>query len=128
MLLCQVPRPIGITNPPVAAKPVTPGEPLATTPSSMKEGLDPPTPNAPDPSQGTSNSMEAYGDQITPKEKHTVRLGFQNIGGVSTKAGSAKDDYIQHNITKYKFDVIGLAEINVNWSYVKENDRLINRT
>jgi hypothetical protein len=94
MVLCQVPRPIGKTDPPVAMKPVTPGEPLAAVPSSMEEDLDPPMPDAPDPSQGTSNSMEAYGDQITPKEKHTVRLGFQNIGGVSAKAGSAIDDYI----------------------------------
>jgi hypothetical protein len=37
---------------------------------------------------------ESYGDIPPLKQEHTLRVGFQNVGGVSTTRGKAKDDFI----------------------------------
>jgi hypothetical protein len=69
-----------------------------------------------------------FGDQPTIKDGKTLRLGFQNVGGVPTKAGQPKDDFLRAGINKYDFDIMGIAESNVKWDFIPEADRLYNMT
>ncbi|MFN9981474.1 MAG: hypothetical protein ACK53Y_16235, partial [bacterium] len=78
--------------------------------------------------RGNHEQKDFYGTQIRKKEKHILRLGFQNIGGVPTTGGKAKDDFIRAGISTYKFDIFGIAEVNVNWRVIGEGDRNTNRT
>jgi hypothetical protein len=41
------------------------------------------------------------------------RLGFQNVGGVLTKAGQPKDNFLRAGINKYDFGIMGIVETNV---------------
>jgi hypothetical protein len=43
------------------------------------------------------------------KNGNTLRIGFQNIGGVPLEAGKAKDNSIRTGITKFNFDIFGIA-------------------
>ncbi len=71
---------------------------------------------------------ETFGDIITKKETNTLRIGFQNIGGFSTTANRAKDDIICGEISKFEFDIFGMAEINVDWRLSREDEKLYTRT
>ena len=71
---------------------------------------------------------EEFGDIIKNKETNTLRIGFQNIGGFSTTANRAKDDVIRIGISKYDFDIFGMAELNIDWRMSKEDDKLYTRT
>ncbi len=78
------------------------------------------------PEEDTTN--DSFGDIILKKEKNTLRIGFQNIGGVPIQQGKHKDDIIKNGITKLDFDIFGIAEVNVNWTHVSEEHRLVNRS
>jgi hypothetical protein len=52
-----------------------------------------------------------FGDLIHLKQEHTLRIGFQNIGGISATKNKIKDDIIRCGIEKYEFDIFGLAEV-----------------
>jgi hypothetical protein len=39
-----------------------------------------------------------------------------------------KDDFIHSGINKFQFDIMGMAETNVNWNNVPEEDKLYNRS
>ncbi len=69
-----------------------------------------------------------FGDYIQLKQEHTLRLGFQNIGGISAEKNRIKDDIIRCGIEKFDFDIFGMAEVNTNWTYVQEPDRLVHRS
>jgi hypothetical protein len=36
-----------------------------------------------------------FGDKIYVKQTNTLRIGFQNVGGLSTQGGKVKDDAIR---------------------------------
>jgi hypothetical protein len=76
----------------------------------------------------SSNNDEIFGDSISPKRTNTLRLGFQNIGGLPLIRNKHKDDVIRCGISLWKFDIFGIAETNVDWRLVKEEDRLYLRT
>jgi hypothetical protein len=59
---------------------------------------------------------------------NTLRLGFQNIGGLPLIRNKHKDDIIRCGISLWDFDIFGIAETNVDWRLVKEEDRLYLRT
>jgi hypothetical protein len=69
-----------------------------------------------------------FGDYIQLKQEHTLCIGFQNIGGIPAKKNRIKDDIIRCGIEKFDFDIFGLAEVNTNWTYVQESDRLVHRS
>ncbi len=71
---------------------------------------------------------DRYGDDINRKEVNVLRIGFQNIGGLPTEKNKLKDDNLRQGISKWEFNVFGLAEINVDWRAISEEDRLFCRT
>ena len=58
------------------------------------------------------------------EDNNTLRIGFQNIGGLPAEKGKAKDDFLCSGIKKINFDVFGVAEVNINLTWVNEEDRL----
>ncbi len=74
------------------------------------------------------DNNDYWGDDIAKKPAHILRLGFQNIGGFSFSSGSNKDDKIRHGINLWEFDIVGLAELNIDWRLIPEQDRLYFRT
>jgi len=69
-----------------------------------------------------------FGDRIEIKEENILRIGFQNIGGFPIQRGKLKEDNIRQGITKWDIDIFGMAEVNLDWRLVKEQDRLPTRT
>jgi hypothetical protein len=69
-----------------------------------------------------------FGDLMELKKKHTLQIGFQNIGGVSAKCNKIKDDILRIGLGKFDFDVFRIAEVNVNWAHVPEAERLVHRS
>lgn len=69
-----------------------------------------------------------FGDSIDVKKVNTLRLGFQNIGGFPMQRGNLKEDSIRQGITRWDFDIFGMAEVNLDWRLLKEQDRLPTRT
>jgi len=69
-----------------------------------------------------------FGDVITCKNKNTLRLGFQNVGGFPTQRGKIKDDTIRVGLTKWDFDIFGFAETNLDWRLLPEEDKFPSRT
>jgi len=62
------------------------------------------------------------------KKKNTLRIGFQNVGGFPTQKGKFKEDNIRLGLQKWEFDIFGMAETNLDWRVLPENDKLPNRT
>jgi hypothetical protein len=56
-----------------------------------------------------------FGDCVCMKTGNTLRIGFQNIGGFSTKGGKLKEDNIRQGLLKWDFDIFGMAETNLDW-------------
>jgi hypothetical protein len=64
-----------------------------------------------------------FGNYIKKKLKNTLRIGFQNIGGIQKKnKNKLKDDNIRQRCTKYDFDIFGMAETNVDWRLFSEEN------
>lgn len=76
----------------------------------------------------TTGAEDRFGDSITKKGNNILRIGFQNIGGLPTHAGMIKDEILRRGISKYDFDIFGLAETNVDWRALSEEDKLYFRT
>jgi hypothetical protein len=58
---------------------------------------------------------DRFGDDIPPKRKKILRIGFQNIGGFPTNLTEPKEDFIRLGITNWEFDIFGLVETNQDW-------------
>jgi hypothetical protein len=69
-----------------------------------------------------------FGDIMHVKKENTLRLGFQNIGGFPTQRGKLKEDNIRLGISKWDFDIFGMAEVNIDWSLMPEQDWFPSRT
>jgi hypothetical protein len=65
-----------------------------------------------------------FGDSITKKQKNTLRIGYQNIGGFSFTSNSIKDDIIRQGINAFEFDIFGLSETNVDWRLIPDQHKL----
>jgi len=78
--------------------------------------------------QNKWETRDNFGDVVPTKDKHTLRIGFQNIGGFSTNNYKIKDSIIRRGITKWEFDVFGIAESNIDWRLVDEDLKLHART
>ncbi len=67
---------------------------------------------------------DIFRDIITKKGENVLRIGFQNIGGFLIDRGKHKEGIIRQGITKWEFDVFGMAETNIDWRVVREEDKL----
>jgi len=72
--------------------------------------------------------LEGYGSQIAPKLPNILRIGFQNIGGFSTKQNTLTDDIIRTGLKQWEFNIFGMAETNVDWRLASEYEKLHFRT
>lgn len=79
---------------------------------------------SPSSSQGGDLDIDRFGSAIPTKGDHTLRIGFQNIGGFSVLPNSLKDDTIHSGLKLYKFDIFGMVETNIDWRLVPEHKRL----
>lgn len=78
------------------------------------------TPNCQDEIEEESS----YGSLPMLKEDNVLRIGFQNVGGLPAVRGKAKYDFLRAGINKFDFDIFGAAEVNIDWTWVKEEGSL----
>ena len=107
----------------------TPREPLARVNNSSEASSD--SSRASEDSRDLQKGdlyVGHFGDRIEIKEENILRIGFQNIGGFPIQRGKLKEDNIRQGITKWDIDIFGMAEVNLDWRLVKEQDRLPTRT
>jgi hypothetical protein len=71
---------------------------------------------------------ELYGDNLIKKQKNNLRIGFLNIGGLPFQQDSFKDQELRQGLTALDFDIFGIAEMNIDWRTIPEQDRLYSRT
>lgn len=69
-----------------------------------------------------------FGDVITSKNKQTLRIGFQNVGGFPAQRGKLKEDNIKIGLNKWEFDVFGFSETNLDWRLLRVEEKLPLRT
>ena len=67
-----------------------------------------------------------WGDRLAEKSVNCLRVAFQNINGLASTSGE-KDYSIGDFLRDHQVDVIGLAELNVNWSAVLDEHRFHRR-
>ena len=64
--------------------------------------------------------IELYGDPIADKLDGLVRIGFQNVNGITkTKELVGMEELEAMN--EMKFDLVGMIETNVNWTHDVRN-------
>eukprot|EP00549_Striatella_unipunctata_P015450 CAMPEP_0118690060 /NCGR_PEP_ID=MMETSP0800-20121206/9859_1 /TAXON_ID=210618 ORGANISM="Striatella unipunctata, Strain CCMP2910" /NCGR_SAMPLE_ID=MMETSP0800 /ASSEMBLY_ACC=CAM_ASM_000638 /LENGTH=378 /DNA_ID=CAMNT_0006587575 /DNA_START=207 /DNA_END=1344 /DNA_ORIENTATION=- len=72
--------------------------------------------------------LDHYGHYLGPKDKNSLRLGFQNVNGFPATNYSEKNqatyDFLQTN----EFDVFGAAKLNCHWKNMPQDHRLPIRT
>ena len=68
-------------------------------------------------------NSEIYGDKLTKiKHKDTVRICFLNVNGLPSFNDHIKNERLYTAIKDYKFDLLGMSEINRNWSQIGADD------
>ena len=65
--------------------------------------------------------FDIYGERMCNKEDKTMRIGFQNFNGLSSKENDPVDDSLQLWINEKEFDIFGVSEINLYWPLVNRN-------
>jgi hypothetical protein len=73
-----------------------------------------------------SPDVDRFGSQISVKTISTLRIGFQKIGGFSTKKNTLKDDVLLLKL--FDFDIFGMAEMNIDWHLASGHEKLHFRT
>jgi hypothetical protein len=61
------------------------------------------------------SNIEAAGDKLTDKDRHTIRLAFQNIHGATNLRGGGIASEIDA-MEELKIDIMGMAETNRPWT------------
>ena len=75
--------------------------------------------------QSTLNSRE-FGDKLSKVKKsdEVIRYAFQNIRGFGTHGEHERAVQIKSFIDKNKIDIMGMAEVNVNWRNLRRKNTL----
>jgi hypothetical protein len=73
-------------------------------------------------------TSDRFGDNISVKNKKTLRIALQNIGGFPTKSNDIKEDYIRSGLNNWDIDIFGLVETNLDWCLQSEDNKLWSRT
>jgi hypothetical protein len=63
---------------------------------------------------------KGFGDAMGPLNNTHLRIGFQNIGGLSSN-NTETDKILQHFIQSNSFDVFGISEVNLFWPVLQED-------
>jgi hypothetical protein len=71
---------------------------------------------------------DRFGDDVSVKSKNTLRIAFQNIGGLPIQRSDIKEDYIRLGLSNWNFDVFGLVKTNLDWRLIEEQNKLWYRT
>ncbi len=71
------------------------------------------------------NIEEMDGDWKKDKKENTTRVMFMNVGGLPTSNYHQKDREIWALVHVKDIDVLGIVEVNTNWTEVLYNHRLI---
>jgi hypothetical protein len=69
------------------------------------------------------DDSEHLGDRSDRKKSKTLRLGFININGLPIQAANNKNNQLRESINLTQFDIIGLAETNINWSATEVDNK-----
>jgi hypothetical protein len=56
-----------------------------------------------------------FGNNFPKKGANTLRIGFQNIGGLPKNNYKRNNDLLRQGITSHDFDIFGIAKTNVDW-------------
>ena len=70
----------------------------------------------------------SWGDNIKQKHKHHFRLLTLNINGLPQQRNHPKYGTLREQVANCQIDIIGMSEINLNWSKFSTYDRLPQRT
>ena len=57
-----------------------------------------------------------------------MRCAFININGLPQKVNTPKERQLQKFITDYDIDIMGVAEVNLHWSKLRQQERWEERT
>jgi hypothetical protein len=74
--------------------------------------------------EDTWETDEFFGDPMYKKPHQVLRIGYQNIGGLSFTSDSVKDEIIRTGINSWEFDVFGMSETNVDWRLIPDPHKL----
>ena len=85
-----------------------------------------------DPEVGRSTSKRVkktklyrtFGDECVSKEKDVVRVCFQNINGFGKTQKSVKSTAVRDLIVNKQFDIMAMAETNLNWGKLSRSNTL----
>jgi hypothetical protein len=71
-----------------------------------------------------------FGDNISIKKQKNkiLRIGFQNIGGFPVQLPDIKEDNIRLGISNWDLNIFGIAETNIDWRTLPEENKLWGRT
>jgi len=71
----------------------------------------------------------AWGDDLsTPKPDSTLRICFQNVGGIPHDNVHIKNSQIISFVNSSETDILALSEINVGWRHLPIHQRMHERT
>jgi hypothetical protein len=62
---------------------------------------------------------KGFGDAMGPLNNTHMRIGFQNIGGLSSN-NTETDKILQNFIQSNSFNVFGISEVNLFWPALQE--------
>jgi hypothetical protein len=65
-----------------------------------------------------------WGDSPGRKPSTSIRLVFQNGGDLPASSNHSYNDQLAFFVSDFGVDIIGIAEVNLNWSRVPLDDRL----
>lgn len=69
-----------------------------------------------------------FGDLCTKKNPHHIRIGSQNIRNMPSKNDDPKNTSIYNTFQELELDVLAMQETNINWTNIKTQHSLHNRT
>jgi len=78
--------------------------------------------------EGTFQAMYGvFGDCIGKKNQNVLRVRFLNVGGLPLQQNNFKEEAIWQGLSTYAFDIFGVAETNIDWRLLQEQDCLYSR-
>jgi hypothetical protein len=74
--------------------------------------------------EDTWEADEFFGDPMYRKPHQVLRIGYQNIGGLSFTSDSLKDEIIRTGINSWEIDIFGMSKTNVDWRLIPDPHKL----
>ena len=77
--------------------------------------------------KGFEKSNDFWGDGMGSKESDCIRIITKNIGGLGRRVLNAKEIHLKQWMKEKEVDIIGLQELNINWSLCDQRERPLQR-